>query len=68
MVQRVGPKGHCGDLWLRDKIAAADLEQKLCSHGVVWDGASLSSGMWVQRTTTLWSLGSNKPMYMVPPL
>ena len=64
-VQLDGQKEHCGDLWIRDKIDVAILWQKLCSHGVVWDGESLSSGLWVQRTTTLWSLGSNRPMYMV---
>ena len=67
-VQLDGQKEHCGDLWLRDKIDAAILWQKLGSPGLDWGGDSLSLGLWVQRTTMLWSLVSNKLMYMVLPL
>ena len=65
VVQLDGHREHCGDHWLKQKSDATILWQKLGSHGVVWDGANLSSGMWVQRTRVLDSLGSNKPMYMV---
>ena len=63
-----GQKDAEDDLWLRDKFSAADLEQKLCSHAGDWGGVSLSPGLGVQRTTVLWSLGSNKLMYRVHPL
>ena len=68
VVQLAGHKMHCGDHNLILKFDAATLWQKLGSHVVVWDGASLSSGVWVQRTKVLDSLGSNKPMYRVHPL
>ena len=68
VVQLDGHKEHCGDHWLKQKSDAANLEQKQSSHVGDWGGASLSLGLWVQRTTMLWSLGSNKLMYMVPPL
>ena len=67
-VQLDGHKGHCGDHWLILKSDAANLWQKLGSHGVVLDRTNLSLGLWVGRTRDLWSLGSNKAMYMVPPL
>ena len=63
-----GQKEHCGDLNLILKSDAATLWQKLCSHVGDWGGVSLSSGMWIGRTSDLDSLGSNTLMYTVPPL
>ena len=68
VAQLVGHLEHCGDLWLKQKSDAANLEQKLGSHGRGLGGASLSLGLWVVRTTILEILGSNQAMYMVPPL
>ena len=68
MEQRVGPEDAEDELILTAKSDAATFGQKLGSHVVVWGGDSLSSGIWVQRTTTLDSLGSNKAMYRVHPL
>ena len=45
VVQLDGHKEHCGDHWLILKSDAANLWQKLESHGVYWGGAMFSSGM-----------------------
>ena len=68
MVRLDGPKDAEDDLWLRDKIDAANFGQRQSSHVVVWGGDNWSSGMWVQRTTALEILGSKKAMYRVHPL
>src|SRR3954470_9972063 len=68
VVQLTGRGGAEDELWLRDKTDAANFGQRQSSHVVIWDETKLSSGMWVQRTRTLDSLGSNKAMHRVPPL
>ena len=67
-VQLVCQNRHCGALWLKQMSDAANFGQRQSSHVGDWGGVSLSSGMYVQRTTTLDSLGSNKLMYRVHPL
>ena len=65
---KVGPKDEQGDLWLKDKTDAANLEQKHNSHGVVLDRTKLSLGLWIGRTIVLESLGSNGSSLHMPPL
>ena len=59
---------HCGDLYLNQQFDAANLEQKLGSHGGVWGGARLSFGFRIGGNSDLEILGSNGSMYMAPPL
>ena len=61
-MQKVWPKDEQGDLWLKDKIDAANLEQKHSSHGVDWDGSRLSFGLWIGRTIVLEGLGSKNQL------
>ena len=68
MVRLDGPKDAEDDLNLILKFDAANFGQRQSSHVVFWDGTKLSSGMWVQRTTVLEILGSNKAMHLVHPL
>ena len=68
MVRLDGPNDAEDDLNLILKFDAANFGQRQSSHVLDWGGTKLSPGVWVQRTTALDSLGSNKPMYMVHPL
>ena len=65
MVCLVGKMGHCADLYLQQQLDTANFGQKHRSHGVVLDRTKLSSGLGVQGTRDLESLGSNKAMKMV---
>ena len=68
VVGLVGKMGYCGELYLKDKFDAANLEQKHNSHGGRLDRNKLSSRLRVGRTSDLESWGSNGSIYMVHPL
>ena len=68
MVQKVWQKGAQADHNLILNLGAANFGQRQSSHAVVLARTNLSSGVQVQRTSDLESLGSNKEVCRVSPL